>query len=111
MLKPNVVGRVGTASPTFLLVTIPPLQMSRSVATQVSHANRFSHVADLPTGENTTTKTDQTNASRPRSFVVFWHPGNAITSLNSLQYRPGSAEVLSEMQIKEGKTMKGNSSY
>ena len=38
--------------------------MSRSVATHVSHANRLSHVADLPTGENTTNETDQTNASR-----------------------------------------------
>jgi len=27
-----------------LLVTIPPLQISRSVATHVSHANRFSHL-------------------------------------------------------------------
>ena len=76
---------------------------------QVSHANRFSHVADVPTGENTTARTDQTNANRPRTFVVFWYPGNALTSLNSLQYRAGSAEVLSEMKIREGKTMKGNS--
>jgi len=29
-----------------LLVTIPPLQMSKSVAMQVSHAKRFSHVVD-----------------------------------------------------------------
>jgi len=28
-------------------VTIPPLQMRRSVATHVSHANRFSHFLDL----------------------------------------------------------------
>jgi len=28
-------------------VTIPPLQMSKSVATQVSHAKRFSHGVDL----------------------------------------------------------------
>src|SRR5580765_3874625 len=48
MLYPNVVGQSGTASPTFLLVTMPPLQISRSVATHVSHANRLSHVADLP---------------------------------------------------------------
>ena len=27
---------------------MPPLQISRSVATHVSHANRLSHVADLP---------------------------------------------------------------
>src|SRR5215510_4141429 len=48
MLYPKVVGQSGTASPTFLLVTIPPLQISRSVATHVSHANRFNHLADLP---------------------------------------------------------------
>jgi len=29
-------------------VTIPPLQISNSVATHVSHANRLSHVADFP---------------------------------------------------------------
>ena len=29
-----------------MLVTIPPLQMSKSVAMQVSHAKRFSHVVD-----------------------------------------------------------------
>src|SRR4029077_4314934 len=47
MLYPKVVGQSGTASPTFLLVTIPPLQISRSVATHVSHANRFNHFLDL----------------------------------------------------------------
>jgi hypothetical protein len=31
-----------------LLVTIPPLQISKSVATHVSHANRFSHFVDVP---------------------------------------------------------------
>jgi hypothetical protein len=46
-----VVGQSGTASPTFLLVTIPPLQMSSNVAMQVSHAKRFSHFVDFPTGE------------------------------------------------------------
>src|SRR5205823_10869079 len=44
MLYPNVVGQSGTASPTFLLVTMPPLQISKSVATHVSHANQFSHL-------------------------------------------------------------------
>src|SRR6266403_5097615 len=48
MLSPKVVGQSGTASPTFLLVTIPPLQISRSVAMQVIHANRLSHFVDLP---------------------------------------------------------------
>src|SRR6516164_10328940 len=48
MLYPKVVGQSGTASPTFLLVTIPPLQISRSVAMHVSHANRFNHFVDLP---------------------------------------------------------------
>jgi len=43
-----VVGQSGTASPTFLLVTIPPLQISRSVAAHVSHANRLSQRVDLP---------------------------------------------------------------
>src|SRR4029077_186570 len=51
MLYPKVVGQSGTVRPTFLLVTIPPLQISNSVATHVSHANRLSHVADLPTRE------------------------------------------------------------
>jgi hypothetical protein len=46
-----VVGQSGTASPTFLLVTIPPLQISNSVARHVSHANRLSHLSDLPTRE------------------------------------------------------------
>jgi hypothetical protein len=31
-----------------LLVTIPPLQISNSVATHVSHANRFNQRVDLP---------------------------------------------------------------
>jgi hypothetical protein len=31
-----------------LLVTIPPLQISSSVATHVSHANRLSQRVDLP---------------------------------------------------------------
>src|SRR5437773_12478665 len=47
MLYPNVVGQSGTASPTPLLVTIPPLQMRRSVATHVSHAKRLSHFVDV----------------------------------------------------------------
>src|SRR5262249_30720507 len=50
MLYPKVVGQSGTASPTFLLVTIPPLQISRSVATHVSHANRFSHLVEVAEG-------------------------------------------------------------
>ncbi len=42
--QPGIGSEVeATASPTFLLVTIPPLQMSKSVATQVSHAKRLSH--------------------------------------------------------------------
>jgi hypothetical protein len=47
MLYPKVVGQSGTASPTFLLVTIPPLQISNSVAAHVSHANRLSQRVDL----------------------------------------------------------------
>jgi hypothetical protein len=35
----------------FLLVTIPPLQMSKSVAMHVSHAKRLSQGVDLPTEE------------------------------------------------------------
>src|SRR5205807_8402696 len=46
----NVVGQSGTASPTFLLVTIPPLQMSKSVATHVSHAKRLSHLVEIAEG-------------------------------------------------------------
>jgi hypothetical protein len=42
-----VVGQSGTASPTFLLVTIPPLQMS------VSHAKRFSQVVEVAEGIQT----------------------------------------------------------
>jgi hypothetical protein len=44
MLYPNVVGQSGTARPTFLLVTIPPLQISRRVVPHVSHANRFNQL-------------------------------------------------------------------
>ena len=42
-----MVGQSGTASPTFLLVTIPPLQISKSVATHVSHAKWFSHLVEV----------------------------------------------------------------
>jgi hypothetical protein len=31
-------------------VTIPPLQMSKSVATHVSHAKRLSHLVELSEG-------------------------------------------------------------
>src|SRR6266536_6329923 len=51
MLYPNVVGQSGTARPTFLLVTIPPLQISSSAATQMSHVKQFSHLVDFPTEE------------------------------------------------------------
>src|SRR6266511_565235 len=51
MLYPNVVGQSGTARPTFLLVTIPPLQMSNSAATQMNHVKQFSHLVDFPTEE------------------------------------------------------------
>src|SRR5207253_10503778 len=61
MLYPNVVGQSGTASPTPLLVTIPPLQMSKSVATHVSHANRFRHFFDARTRDDTTEGTDETS--------------------------------------------------
>jgi hypothetical protein len=37
-----VVGQSGTARPTFLLVTIPPLQIRSSVAATVNHAKRLS---------------------------------------------------------------------
>src|SRR5204863_1570002 len=50
MLYPNVVGQSGTASPTPLLVTIPPLQMRRSVATHVRHAKRFIHLVEVAEG-------------------------------------------------------------
>jgi hypothetical protein len=46
MLYPNVVGQSGTARPTFLLVTIPPLQMRSSAAMQMNHAKRFSQILD-----------------------------------------------------------------
>src|SRR4029453_2435571 len=51
MLYPNVVGQSGTARPTFLLVTIPPLQMRSSAAPQRNHVKRFSQGLDLPTQE------------------------------------------------------------
>src|SRR6266446_8840569 len=41
MLYPKVVGQSGTARPTPLLVTIPPLQMSRTVAAAVNQAKRW----------------------------------------------------------------------
>src|SRR5260370_31954880 len=61
MLYPKVVGQSGTASPTPLLVTIPPLQMSKSVATYVSHANRFSHFVDARPTEDTMEGVGETN--------------------------------------------------
>jgi hypothetical protein len=42
-----VVGQSGTARPAFLLVTIPPLQMSNSAATQMNQAKRLSHSLDV----------------------------------------------------------------
>src|SRR5436190_20521695 len=44
MLYPKVVGQSGTARPTPLLVTMPPLQIRNSVATDVTQANRCSHL-------------------------------------------------------------------
>ena len=43
MLYPKVVGQSGTAKPTPLLVTIPPLQIRNSVAMTVNRAKRWSH--------------------------------------------------------------------
>ena len=43
---------------------MPPLQISNSVATHVSHANRFNHFVDFRTTENTTEPTDETNMCR-----------------------------------------------
>src|SRR4051794_315112 len=37
--------------------------MSSNVAMQVSHAKRFSHFVDFPTGKNTTNETEATNAA------------------------------------------------
>src|SRR5881394_2540230 len=42
MLYPKVVGQSGTARPTPLLVTIPPLQMRSRVAKAVNQAKRLS---------------------------------------------------------------------
>jgi hypothetical protein len=47
MLYPKVVGQSGTASPTPLLVTIPPLQMRNNVATALNHAKRLNHIVDV----------------------------------------------------------------
>jgi hypothetical protein len=44
-----------------LLVTIPPLQISKSVATHVSHANRFNHFIDPRTNDDTTEGRGETN--------------------------------------------------
>src|SRR5205814_7235686 len=44
MLYPKVVGQSGTARPTPLLVTMPPLQMRSSVAMAVNQAKRCSHL-------------------------------------------------------------------
>jgi hypothetical protein len=52
-------------------VTIPPLQMSKSVATHVSHANRFSHFVDARTRDDTTEATDETNlCHQPRKRLT-----------------------------------------
>jgi hypothetical protein len=86
-----VVGQSGTASPTFLLVTIPPLQISNSVATHVSHANRLSHFLDERTRDHTTEGLDpraqrrfqktvsgrcweRLRSSAPTPVAVFWIP-------------------------------------
>jgi hypothetical protein len=50
MLYPKVVGQSGTARPTPLLVTIPPLQIRKTVATHKNQAKRLSHVVDLAEG-------------------------------------------------------------
>jgi hypothetical protein len=42
-----VVGQSGTASPTPLLVTIPPLQINSRVADVVYQAKRFSQVLEF----------------------------------------------------------------
>ena len=42
MLYPKVVGQSGTASPTPLLVTMPPLQTRSNVAHAVNQTNRLS---------------------------------------------------------------------
>ena len=47
MLYPKVVGQSGTARPTPLLVTMPPLQIRSSVAKAVNQAKRFSHDIDF----------------------------------------------------------------
>jgi hypothetical protein len=46
MLYPKVVGQSGTARPTPLLVTKPPLQIRKSVAMTVKKANRCSHLPE-----------------------------------------------------------------
>src|SRR5438552_2067344 len=48
MLYPKVVGQSGTASPTPLLVTIPPLQIKKRVAAAVNQAKRFSQTSAFP---------------------------------------------------------------
>src|ERR1700730_9870270 len=47
MLYPKVVGQSGTANPTPLLVTIPPLQIKRSVAAAVNQAKRFNQTLEF----------------------------------------------------------------
>src|SRR5437660_208520 len=47
MLYPKVVGQSGTARPTPLLVTMPPLHMRNRVVTAVNQAKRFSQMFDF----------------------------------------------------------------
>src|ERR1700742_1144360 len=47
MLYPNVVGQSGTARPTPLLVTIPPLQIRSRVAKAVNQAKRFNQALEF----------------------------------------------------------------
>jgi hypothetical protein len=50
MLYPNVLGQSGTARPTPLLVTIPPLQIRNNVDAAVNHVKRWSQGLRLEEG-------------------------------------------------------------
>jgi hypothetical protein len=47
MLSPKVVGQSGTARPTPLLVTVPPLQINKRAAAAVNQANRFNQTLEF----------------------------------------------------------------
>ena len=88
-----MVGQSGTASPTFLLVTIPPLQISRSVATHVSHANRLSHLSIVRISQFISEKITANDADFADGFCSRRPVGDAAQVLFLLQHGASHSEA------------------